>query len=274
VANHLDIGKGEFMRKFMIAVALVLCFSTSALGAELLMFSMKSCGYCRNFLKEVAQEYSSTEYAKILPLRIISMDRKNAPRWFDNAYDQNQIDGIRGTPTFVVFDSGKEVARLIGYNGKKRWYDDISRFINENRAKLQDRVGRNPIPFEKETEMTPAFALQESLGATPDRTHSNHQSEGSGSKHESGSSASQMQHPTVPFFAPPLGAGPKKKEDTNPHRNMLDKNEDGVIQSQDIMDHQYETVEEAIKAAQWFGCEGVHNHKIKGKLIWMPCRME
>ena len=82
-----------------------------------------------------------------------------------------------------------------------------------------------------------------------------------------------MQHPTVPFFAPPLGAGPKKK-DTNPHSNMLDKNEDGVIQSQDIMDHQYETVEEAIKAAEWFGCEGVHNHKIKGKLIWMPCRME
>lgn len=255
--------------------ALLFCLTTTtAYTAELLMFSMKSCRYCRSYLKEVAQEYKNTEYAKVLPLRIISMDRTSAPKWFDLAYDQQRIDPIRGTPTFIIWDNGQEVARLIGYNGKQKWYDDISRFINDNRQKLTERVGRNPLVYEPETEMTPEFALKESMGDVPDQTGGGFapRSEGSDSKH-TGRESSQMQHPTVPFFAPPLGAGPKK-EDTNPHRNMLDKDENGVIQSEDIMDHQYDTVEEAIKAAEWFGCEGVHNHKMKGKLIWMPCRME
>lgn len=245
--------------------------TTTAYNAELLMFSMKSCVYCRSFLKEVAQEYKNTEYAKILPLRIISMDRTSAPKWFDLAYDQQRIDPIRGTPTFIVWDNGQEVARLIGYNGKKRWYDDISRFVNDNRQKLTERIGRNPLVFEPETEMTPEFALKESLGEEPGQTGGGFapRSEGSGSKHM-GKQSSQMQHPTVPFFAPPLGAG-KKQPEKEIH---LDKDENGVIQSQDIRDHQYETMEEAIQAALWFGCDGFHTHKIKGKLIFMPCKME
>lgn len=256
------------MRKIMLALALVLLLSTSAFAAELLMFSMKSCGYCRNFLKDVAQEYSSTEYAKVLPLRIISMDRPKAPRWFDDAYNKRQIDGIQGTPTFIVFDSGKEVARLIGYRGKQEFYDDISRFINENRDKLNERVGRNPIPFEKETEMTPSFALQESMGSTPDRAMKR---EGSGSKGHT-PSVPMQQHPTVPFLAPDFGAKPK---DTNPHTNQNGKDEQGVFLSDDIMDHQYKTPEEAIRAAiNKFGCEGIHSHQIKGKTIWMPCKMQ
>ena len=109
------------MKKFIFTLALWFCLSSTAYAAELIMFSMKSCGYCRSFLEEAAQEYKNTDNAKVLPLRIISMDRRNAPRWFDTAYKAKKIDGIAGTPTFIVFDSGKEVARLIGYNGKERF---------------------------------------------------------------------------------------------------------------------------------------------------------
>ena len=237
--------------------ALLFCLTTTtAYTAELLMFSMKSCRYCRSFLKEVAQEYKDTEHAKVLPLRIISMDRTSAPKWFDLAYDKQTIDPIKGTPTFIVWDNGQEVARLIGYNGKKKFYDDIGRFIESNKTKLMERAGRNPLVYEPETEMTPEFALKETMGEIPDQT---------GRK---GGSVPRQQHPTVPFLAPDLGA-----RDTNPHTKDKDKF-DGVIKSDDIMDHQYKTPEEAIKAAEWFGCEGIHSHQIKGKTIWMPCKMQ
>ena len=259
------------MKRIILSIILLFCLTTNAYTAELLMFSMKSCRYCRNFLKEVAQEYKNTEHAKVLPLRIISMDRTTAPKWFDLAYDQQRIDPIKGTPTFIVWDNGQEVARLIGYNGKQKWYDDISRFINDNRQKLTERVGRNPLVYEPETEMTPEFALKESMGDVPDQTGGGFapRSEGSDTKHR-GSGVQGQQHPTVPFFTPPLGAEKQKPK----VKEVPEKNEDGVFMSDDIMDHIYDTHEEAIKAALWFGCEGVHTHKMNGKLIWMPCRME
>ena len=258
--NHLDIGKGVFMKRILFTLALFFCLTTTAFATELLMFSMKSCGYCRSFLKEVAQEYNSNpEHARLLPLRIISMDRPQAPKWFDDAYNRQSIDGIQGTPTFIVWD-GEERARLIGYNGKERFYDDISRFINSNRSQLEARVGQNKIPFEPDTEMTPKYALQESMGESPDRTN---QSEGSHSQ-----SVPQQQHPTVPFMAPNFGAKEKSKP------APLEKLPNGVFNSRDIMDHIYDTETEAQVAANWLGCMGTHTHIMKGKKIWMPCKME
>lgn len=49
---------------------------------------------------------------------------------------------------------------------------------------------------------------------------------------------------------------------------------EGVINSQDIRDHIYNTETEALKASKWLGCDGFHTHKMNGKLIFMPCRME
>jgi len=141
------------MKKLILTIALVLTMTTSAMAAELLMFSMASCGYCQKFLKEVAPTYAESKQAKLLPLRIISMDRRAAPKWFEKAYDAKKIDGIAGTPTFVVFDNGEEKARLIGYQSKERFYEDMSNFIESNRKYLEMSKGKNPIPYEPDTEM-------------------------------------------------------------------------------------------------------------------------
>ena len=124
------------MKKFIITIALFLMTTTTVQAAELIMFSMASCSYCQKFLQDVAPTYADSDAAKLLPLRIISMDRKSAPVWYDQAYNARKIDGIVGTPTFIVFDSGEEKARLIGYQGKDRFYD-----------------GKSPIPYEEETEV-------------------------------------------------------------------------------------------------------------------------
>ena len=237
------------MKKFILTLAIWFCLASTTYAAELIMFSMKSCGYCRSFLEEVAQEYKNTDNAKVLPLRIISMDRRAAPRWFDTAYKAGKIDGIAGTPTFIVFDSGKEVARLIGYNGKERFYDDISRFIKENRDKLAARVGVNPIPYEKDTEMTPEQALRETMGELAN-SPSQHKQEGSHSNNT------------------------PREDRPNIHNEKLKKLPNGVINSRDIMDHIYKTETEAQIAANWLGCRGVHTHNLPDKgLIFMPCEM-
>ena len=242
------------MKKFILTLAIWIGLTASAYATEMIMFSTKTCGYCRNFLREVAPTYSDTEYAKLLPLRIISMDTKAAPKWFSKAYDERRIDGISGTPTFVIFSNGNEVARLIGYGGKERWYDDIKDFIKNNRKQLEETAGQNPIPYEPGVELDPKTASEELIS-----------SEGSHSQ-----SVPRQQSPFVPFLAPDMGA-----KNTNPHTKAEEKDENGVFLSNDIMDHQYATPEEAIRAAvNKFDCEGIHSHMIKGKKIWMPCKMQ
>ena len=149
------------MKKFILTLAIWIGLTASAYATEMIMFSTKPCGYCRNFLREVAPTYSDTEYAKLLPLRIISMDTKAAPKWFSKAYDEKRIDGISGTPTFVIFSNGNEVARLIGYGGKERWYADIKDFVNNNRKQLEESAGQNPVPHEPGVELDPKTASEE-----------------------------------------------------------------------------------------------------------------
>ena len=227
------------MKNIIITIALFFIMTTSALAAELIMFSMASCGYCQNFLKEVAPTYADTEAAKLLPLRIISMDRKTAPKWFDQAYNKGKIDGVVGTPTFIVFDSGEEKARLIGYQGKDRFFDDINRFVDSNRVHLQRSAGKSPIPYEEETEVDYKTALIQDKKVM----------EGSHNKIE------------------------EKK--VMPHEN--EKLPNGVINSNDIFDHIYKTRKEAEIAAMWIGCGNeVHTHEMPDGdgVIWMPCAMK
>ena len=251
------------MKKFIITIALFFIMTTSALAAELIMFSTATCVYCQKFLKEVAPTYAEQEFAKLLPLRIISMDMGKAPDWYDEAYNDQRIDGIAGTPTFVVFANGEERARLIGYNGKERFYEDMTNFINDNRSKLEATAGQNPIPYEKDTEMNYKEA-QINRGNGDKQI----KDEGSHSK-----SVPEQQHPTVPFLAPNWGANPKEDKKASPHDGDLLPN--GVINSRDIMDHIYKTEKEAQIAAMWLGCRGVHSHNLPDKgLIWMPCEMQ
>ena len=248
------------MKKLILVIALFFMTSTTIQAAELLMFSMASCGYCQAFLKEVAPTYADTEFAKLLPMRIISMDRKAAPKWFEKAYDQKKIDGIAGTPTFVVFENGEEKARLIGYQGKERFYEDMTNFIKSNRKYLERSAGKNPIPYEADTEMDYKTAqLQPGENTKDEGSHSN--------------SVPEQQHPTVPFLAPNFGAKPEENKKVMPHEGT--KLPNGVINSRDIFDHIYKTRTEAEIAAMWLGCRGVHTHKMKDdSIIWMPCEMK
>ena len=98
------------------------------------MFSVSNCIYCIKFNEEVAPYYNKTTYAETLPLTII--DNADIPEWFHIAYAEGRIEPIKGTPTFIIFDteSQAEVNRFVGYNGKEWFYERVASWIEHYEA--------------------------------------------------------------------------------------------------------------------------------------------
>ena len=114
------------MRKLLLTLFFIL-FAFPVYALELLMAHNPDCGICQKFIKEVAVDYNDSEIAKRLPLVIISVYEQ--PEWFKQAYAENRIKPIRGTPTFIIWNGRKELSRLVGYRTKEDFYKRINIFI-------------------------------------------------------------------------------------------------------------------------------------------------
>ena len=118
------------MKKLLLTLFFIL-FAFPVYALELLMAHNPGCGICQKFIKEVAVDYNDSEIAKRLPLVIISV--YDQPEWFKQAYAENRIKPIRGTPTFIVWNGRKELVRLVGYSDKERFYSRVKDiFTDEN----------------------------------------------------------------------------------------------------------------------------------------------
>ena len=118
------------MRKLLLTLFFIL-FAFPVYALELLMAHNPDCGVCQKFIKEVAVDYNDSVQAKTLPLVIISV--YDQPEWFKQAYAENRIKPIRGTPTFIVWNGRKELVRLVGYSNKERFYSRVKDiFTDEN----------------------------------------------------------------------------------------------------------------------------------------------
>ena len=118
------------MKKLLLTLFFIL-FAFPVYALELLMAHNPGCGICQKFIKEVAVDYNDSEIAKRLPLVIISV--YDQPEWFKQAYAENRIKPIRGTPTFIVWNGRKELVRLVGYSNKERFYSRVRDiFTDEN----------------------------------------------------------------------------------------------------------------------------------------------
>jgi thiol-disulfide isomerase/thioredoxin len=111
---------------------------------ELLMFSNPHCGYCQAFLNDVAPTYGDTEYAKILPLKVIQVNNR-MPIWIGKAMNEGRLSPIRATPTFVIWDDRKEIARLEGYGGKESFYEVLAAFVEANTGEFKTPPSRGPM---------------------------------------------------------------------------------------------------------------------------------
>jgi len=107
------------MKRFSILTGLaVLAIAVSGLAlpragsaAELVMFESASCTWCERWHDEIGAIYPNTSDARCAPLRRVDI---GDPRPDDLA----NIKRVVYTPTFVLVDEGREVARLVGYPGE------------------------------------------------------------------------------------------------------------------------------------------------------------
>jgi len=80
-----------------------------AMAADLVMVEQAGCMYCARFDAEIAPIYPKTDEGRRAPLRRV--DLRDLPD--DIAFTSRPIF----TPTFVLVDDGRELARLEGYAG-------------------------------------------------------------------------------------------------------------------------------------------------------------
>tara|TARA_R110000787_G_scaffold63679_8_gene143743 strand:- start:71009 stop:71392 length:384 start_codon:yes stop_codon:yes gene_type:complete len=107
------------MKRFSILTGLaVLAIAVSAMAlprvvvaAELVMFESESCTWCQRWHDEIGTIYPKTSDARCAPLRRVDIGEARPD-------DLSDIKGIVYTPTFVLVDAGREVARLVGYPGE------------------------------------------------------------------------------------------------------------------------------------------------------------
>lgn len=83
---------------------------STAVAAELIMLERPGCAWCARWNREVAPIYPLTEEGRRAPLRRVDVTRP----W---PADLGNIEDDFYTPTFIVVEDGREVARLRGYPG-------------------------------------------------------------------------------------------------------------------------------------------------------------
>lgn len=89
-------------------VSLFLAFPAQAI--ELVMVEQPGCHYCELWNHEISDIYPKTEAGQHAPLRREQL--RNPPD------DLTYARPVLFTPTFIIIDNGKELARLEGYPGE------------------------------------------------------------------------------------------------------------------------------------------------------------
>jgi len=110
---------------YVVALTLILGLTTPVMAAEMVMFEQPGCAWCKRFNEEIAPAWPKTEQGKRAPLRRVNIHD-------DIPADLAGIPVERFTPTFVLVDGGREIARLRGYPGDQFFWA----LVDEMMAKL------------------------------------------------------------------------------------------------------------------------------------------
>lgn len=113
------------MRRLALILTLALA-PAQADAAELLLFETDGCYWCDLWKDEVGDYYHKTREGSIAPLRIVDMDE-------DIPADLAFVGPVRASPTFVLIDRGRELARIVGYAGEDGFWTLMDRALERIR---------------------------------------------------------------------------------------------------------------------------------------------
>jgi len=109
------------------ALGPVIALMLSALpvaAAELVMVEEAGCIWCARWNAEIAPAYPKTAEGKFAPLRRV--DIRDMP-------DDLEVERkVRFTPTFLVVEDNRELARMEGYPGEDFFWPLLAQLLREN----------------------------------------------------------------------------------------------------------------------------------------------
>ena len=88
------------------------------------MLTDKKCMYCIVWEKQIGEIYNKTEISSAYPLK-----RYEASEINENF--KNKIFKTSITPTFVFFDNGLEVGRIIGYSNPEMFWWQVDEILEK-----------------------------------------------------------------------------------------------------------------------------------------------
>jgi thioredoxin-related protein len=109
------------MRYVSVIVAMLALSVTAAGAMELVMFRQAGCPWCAAWDREVGPIYPKTDFGRRVPVRFVDLRRAR-----DTAGLKSPV---RFTPTFVVFDDGREIGRIEGYPGQDFFWGLLENFV-------------------------------------------------------------------------------------------------------------------------------------------------
>ncbi len=121
-----------FLAALTAATALTAMASNAANAAQLLMFVDQDCTACEDFLDEVAPLYQRAAISADLPLVVVDLDDRQSMRKLARAERQGRIDPVWRAMTFVLWDQGREVARLSGVPNPRRFIRTITHLASQH----------------------------------------------------------------------------------------------------------------------------------------------
>lgn len=125
-----------------VLIALLLFFAPRANSLELLVLDDPDCYFCAQFKNGAGATYSESSFAEWAPLTYVPYGIKLKPRpdiwpaWFSQAKEEERIGKIRGTPTFILYDTlpgddePQEIVSILGYSDEE-WFYDRLQYIRE-----------------------------------------------------------------------------------------------------------------------------------------------
>jgi len=139
-------------RRWLWAFAVAVALAGPANAAELIMFYRDGCPYCAAWEREIAPIYDKTEIARRAPLRRVNLGH--------NTSHVVLRSRVIYTPTFVLADKDREVARIEGYPGHDFFWTLLertlarlpaqgSRDLESPRSTVASALRFDPVPSEE-----------------------------------------------------------------------------------------------------------------------------
>ena len=106
------------------AAALALIMALPAWATELVMVEQPGCTYCARWDAEIAPAYPKTAEGRFAPLR-----REQLRALPDDVQPARRV---MFTPTFLIVEEGREIARLEGYPGANFFWPVLSQLLQKH----------------------------------------------------------------------------------------------------------------------------------------------